>query len=105
MMKKTSIAFLAAGIVSLLAFGNPNSAEANARNRQKKLDQAAHRVLGKDYGEFQRDRADLSRLYRGGASRSDIDREKADIRDECGEVWQGGQHVCRGDRASSVNDV
>jgi hypothetical protein len=96
MMKKTSIAFLAAGIVSLLAFGNLNPAEANARNRQKKLDQAAHRELRKDYRELQRDREDLSRLYRSGASRRDIYRKKAEIRDDWREIGQDRQQLYRG---------
>jgi Skp family chaperone for outer membrane proteins len=101
MIKKTSLVFLAAGIVSLMAFGNPNSAEANARNRQKKLDQAAHQELRKDYGELQRDRADLSGLYRSGASRSDIYRKKAEIRDDWREIGQDRQQIYRGDRYSN----
>ena len=101
MIKKTSLVFLAAGIVSLMAFGNPNSAEANARNRQKKLDQTAHQELRKDYGELQRDRADLSGLYRSGASRSDIYRKKAEIRDDWREIGQDRQQIYRGDRYSN----
>jgi hypothetical protein len=73
---------------SLLAFANPGVADANARNRTKKLDQAAHRELRKDHAELQRDRADLSRLYRSGASRSDIDRKRGEIRDDLREIGQ-----------------
>jgi Skp family chaperone for outer membrane proteins len=104
MIKKTSLVFLAAGIVSLMAFGNPNSAEANARNRQKKLDQTAHRELRKDYGELQHDREDLSRLYRSGASRSDIYRKKAEIRDDWREIGQDRQQLYRGDSNGYGND-
>jgi hypothetical protein len=88
MMNKLYLTLGAAGFVSMLAFANPSVADANARNRTKKLDQTAHRELRKDHAELQRDRADLSRLYRSGASRSDIDRKRAEIRDDLREIGQ-----------------
>jgi hypothetical protein len=88
MKAKTSMALMAAGIVSLLALGTPNLADANARNRQKKLDEAARRELAKDHRELQRDRADLRNLYRNGAGRGDIYRKKAEIRDDLREIYQ-----------------
>ena len=57
--------------------------------------------LRKDYGELQRDRADLSGLYRSGASRSDIYRKKAEIRDDWREIGQDRQQIYRGDRYSN----
>jgi hypothetical protein len=71
-------------LLSLLAFANPSVADANARNRAKKLDSE----LRKDHAELQRDRADLSRLYRRGASRSEVDRKRAEIRDDLREISQ-----------------
>ena len=38
MKTKTTVGLLAIGVVSLLAIGNPDAANANARNRQKILD-------------------------------------------------------------------
>jgi cell division protein FtsB len=61
-MKRGFLSLVAAGIVSLLAFGTPNIADANSRNRQKKLDDAARRELKKDRNELERDRRDLSGL-------------------------------------------
>ncbi|MGE5216305.1 MAG: hypothetical protein ACM3SP_04790 [Chloroflexota bacterium] len=97
MKTKTSIALLAAGIVSLLALGTPNLADANARNRQKKLDKAARHELNKDAAELQRDRADLRNLYRSGASRSDIYNKKAEIRDDLREIFQDRRQRGYGD--------
>jgi hypothetical protein len=88
MMNKLYLTLGAAGLISLLAFANPSVADANARNRAKKLDQATHRELRKDHEELQRDRADLSRLYRRGGSRSEIDRKRAEIRDDLREIAQ-----------------
>lgn len=96
-MKKRWLTLLAAGIVSLLAFGVPNVADANSRNRQKKLDEAARRELKKDHNELERDRRDLSQLYRSGASRDDIYRKRAEIRDDLREVAQDRQQFGRYD--------
>jgi len=93
MMNKSYFTLGAAGLISLLAFANPSVADANARNRGKKLDQAAHRELRKDHAELQRDRADLSRLYRHGASRSEIDRKRAEIRDDLREIGQDRRQI------------
>lgn len=100
MKAKTTMALMAAGIVSLLALGTPDLADANARNRQKKLDQAARRELSKDHSELQRDRRDLQNLYRSGASRGDIYRKKAEIRDDLREIYQDRRNYgnYRGDR-------
>ncbi len=46
--------------------------------------------------ELQRDREDLSRLYRSGASRRDIYRKKAEIRDDWREIGQDRQQLYGG---------
>ena len=89
MMNKLYLTLGAAGLISLLAFANPSVADANARNRAKKLD----RELRKDHAELQRDRADLSRLYRHGASRSEIERKRAEIRDDLREIYQDRRQI------------
>lgn len=91
------LTLLAAGIVSLLAFAVPNNADANSRNRQKKLDQAAWRELRKDHNELERDRRDLWRLYRHGASRDDIYRKRAEIRDDLREIAEDRRQLGRYD--------
>jgi hypothetical protein len=95
MKTKTSVVWLAAGIISLLALGLPNVADANSRSRLKKLDQTARHELGKDSAELQRDRVDLHNLYRSGASRGDIYRKKAEIRDDLREIYQDRQQLSR----------
>ena len=88
-MKNTSPKILiAAGLVSLVALSIPSLADANARNRQKKLDQAARHELKKDSSELQRDRQDLSRLYRSGANRDEIAKKRAEIRGDWQEIAQ-----------------
>jgi hypothetical protein len=96
-MKNASLTVLAAGIISLLVLSMPNTADANSRNRQKKLDQAARHELRKDRNELERDRRDLSRLYRNGASREEIYRKKAEIRDDLREIAQDRGQVGRYD--------
>src|ERR1043165_496976 len=96
-MKKRCLTLLAAGIVSLLAFGVPNVADANSHNRQKKLDEAARRELKKDHNELERDRRDLSRLYRNGGSRDDIYRKRAEIRGDLREIAQDRRQLGRYD--------
>ena len=96
-MKNASLTLLAAGIFSLLALSLPDLADANARNRQKRLDEAARRELKKDRDELQRDRRDLSGLYRNGASRDDIYRKKGEIRDDLREIFQDRRQLGRYD--------
>ena len=96
-MKNGWLSLLAAGIVSLLAFGTPNVADANSHNRQKKLDEAARRELKKDHNELERDRRDLSRLYRNGGSRDDIYRKRAEIRGDLREIAQDRRQLGRYD--------
>ena len=94
-MKNASLMLLAAGIFSLLALSLPDLADANARNRQKKLDEAARRELKKDRNELERDRRDLSRLYRSGAGREEIYRKKGEIRDDLREIFQDRRQLGR----------
>jgi len=107
-MKNGWLTLLAAGIVSLIAFGLPNIADADSRNRQKKLDEAARHELKKDHNELERDRRDLSRLYRKGGSRDDIYRKRAEIRDDLREIGQDRRQLgrydgYRGDRSRYGN--
>ena len=104
MMTQRSMGFLAAGVFSLVALGTPNLADANSRNRQKKLDKAAHHEVTKATAELQRDRADLRNLYRSGASQAEIGSKRAEIRDDLsqisqdrGQVGNYGQHRGDGD--------
>jgi predicted phage gp36 major capsid-like protein len=96
-MEKGWLSLLLAGIVSLVAFGTPNVADANARNRQRKLDEAARHELKKDRNELERDRRDLSRLYRNGGSRDDVSRKRAEIRGDLSEIAQDRQQLGRYD--------
>jgi hypothetical protein len=96
-MNKPWLSLLAAGIVSVVAFGTPHMADANSRNRQKKVDEAARRELKNDRNELERDRRDLSRLYRNGASRDDIYRKRAEIRDDLREIGQDRRQLGRYD--------
>lgn len=107
MKAKTSMVLLAAGVVSLLALGRPNLADADWRSRQKKLDHAAARQgnntraelykdraeYRRDLGELQRDRGDLRRLSRSGASRSEIERKRAEIQQDLGEISQERREI------------
>ena len=107
MKAKTSMLLLAAGVISLLALGRPNPADADWRSRQKKLDHAAARQTNNNrselyrdraesrrvVGELQRDKIDLHLLYRSGASRSEIDRKRAEIRQDLGEIAQDRREI------------
>ena len=102
MKTKTTVALLAAGIVSLAVLSAPHRADADWRSRQRDLDRRAARTqqaargelqrdraeLHKDYAELERDRADLRRLYRSGASRSEIGRKRGEIRQDAAEIAQ-----------------
>src|ERR1041384_3914516 len=96
-MKSGWLTLLAAGIVLLMAFGLPHISDADSRNRQKKLDEAARHELKKDHKELERDRRDLSRLYRKGGSRDDIYRKRAEIRDDLREIGQDRRQLGRYD--------
>lgn len=107
MKTKTTVALLAAGIVSLLALGAPNRADADWRSRQRDLDRRAARAqqgawgelqrdrveLRRDHAELERDRGDLRRLYRSSASRAEIERKKAEVRQDLGEIGQGRREI------------
>lgn len=84
-MKRTSVALLAAGVISLVSLASASSAHADWRDRQRDV----RRELSRDQAELQRDREDLSRMYRNGASRRDIDRKKAEIRQDMREITEG----------------
>jgi len=92
-MKKTPVALLTAGVISLFSLAGPNSADADSRSRQRKLDQEVRRELRRDQAELERDRRDLDRLYRSRASRSEIDRKKAEIRQDMREVREGRERL------------
>ena len=107
MKTKTSMVLFAAGVVSLLAIGRPNLADADWRSRQKKLDQIAARQVSNDWaelrkdraeysrdvGELERDRADLRRLERSRASRAAINGKRAEIRQDLGEIAQDRREI------------
>jgi hypothetical protein len=107
MKTKTTIGLLAIGVVSLLAIGHPDAANANARNRQKILDRKYARVenaqvgelrkdraeLGRDRNELARDRADLNRLYRSRASRGEIASKRAEINQDRAEINQDRREI------------
>ena len=107
MNKKTSMVWLAAGVISLLAFSSPDLAKADARSRQKKLDQAARHEIGADWAELHNDRAelrrdvdelerdkiDLQRAYRRGGSRDEIARKRAEVRQDLGEIRQDRREI------------
>jgi septal ring factor EnvC (AmiA/AmiB activator) len=107
MKTKTTVGLLAIGVISLLAIGNPDAANANARNRQKILDRRAARAesaqvgelqkdraeLGRDRNELERDRADLNRLYRSRASRGEIASKRAEINQDIAEINQDRREI------------
>lgn len=108
MKTASSKILVAAGLASLAAFSIPSLADANARNRQKKLDQAARQELHKDSSELQHDRQDLSRLYRSGASRDQINQKRGEIRGDLQEISQDRRQLgrydgYRGDRYGNGN--
>jgi hypothetical protein len=84
-MKRTSVALLAAGVISLVSLASASSAHADWRDRQRDI----RRELSRDQAELERDREDLSRMYRNGANRREIDRKKAEIRQDMREVAEG----------------
>lgn len=110
MKTKTSIAWIGAGVVSLLAFASPNLVEANHYLRHKKHDKAARQEIRGDWAEIHKDRAelrrdidelyrdrvDLRRAIRRGASPEEIARREGEIRQDIGEI--------RGDRRELQDD-
>jgi septal ring factor EnvC (AmiA/AmiB activator) len=106
-MTKTTKALFAAGIVSLLAFAVPNSANADGRSRQRDWNRTSARAesfrmselqrdraeLRRDQAELERDRAELQRLYRSGASQREINRKRQEIRDGLREVAQDHREI------------
>jgi hypothetical protein len=91
-MKRTSVALLAAGVVSLVSFVSPDSARADWRDRGRQ-DHEIRRELRRDRAELERDREDLSRLYRNGASQREIYRKKAEIRQDMREIAEGRERL------------
>jgi hypothetical protein len=89
MTNKIIIALITAGLVSMAVLVDPCLVDASARNRQKKLDKSALSQWQRDRAELQRDRADLLRLYRSGASRGEIERKRAEIRDDLRKIEMG----------------
>lgn len=112
MKNTTKIGILALGVLSLVAIGRPDSADADWRSRQRDLDRRAARThnsnsnwaelqrdraeLRRDLHEYQRDRHDLRRLYRHGASQAEIDRKRAELRQDRAEIEQGRREVREG---------
>ena len=88
MKKTTKVGLIAIGLLSLVAVGAPNSADAksNHHRRDTRNDRAE---LQRDLNELRRDRSDLRDLYRNGGSRSDIARKRAEIRQDLSEVRDG----------------
>src|SRR2546426_4873700 len=108
MNRKTSVVWLAVGIVSLLALATPNLAEANHYLRHQKHERARRQAavndnwgelhrdraeLRKDLGEFYRDRADLRRDIRRGASPAEIARKRAEIQQDLAEIGQDRREI------------
>jgi hypothetical protein len=107
MNKKTAVTLAAFGFVSMVGFARPDLSEANHYARQGKHETArSDRVrwnnrgdwaeLRRDQGELERDRADLLRLYRRGASRAQIERKKAEIRADLREINQDRRGIWDG---------
>jgi hypothetical protein len=106
MMTKALLPLSAAGIVSLLALGTPNLADANhyARHQrhEKARQQAARQEIRQNWGEMRndraelrrdqaelaRDRADLGRLSRHGASREVINNKRKEVHQGLREIAQ-----------------
>ena len=106
-MTLTRKVLLAAGVLSLLGFATPNSAQADWRDRERNSYRNSARSETSRMSEFQRDRAelrrdqaelardreDLQRLYRSGASRQEIARKRQEIRDDLRELAEDHREV------------
>jgi len=106
MMTKALLPLSAAGMVSLLALGTPNLADATHYARHQRHEKARHQAarqeirqdwaelrkdrteLRRDHAELERDRADLRRLARRGASRHEIINKRKEIHDDLREIAQ-----------------
>jgi len=106
MMTKALLPLSAAGMVSLLALGMPNLADANRYPRQQRPEQVRHQAarqeirqnwgeirndraeLRRDQAELARDRADLGRLSRHGASREVINNKRKEVHQGLREIAQ-----------------
>ena len=104
MTKKTSIALVATGIVSLLSLAIPNPAQADyyGRSRFETRRPAARQEIQQNWREIYNDRAELRRdvqeygqdrealrrAYRRGASPAEIARLRGEVRDSAREVAQ-----------------
>jgi len=106
MITKLTLSLSAAGMVSLLALGMANLADANHFARHQRHEPARHQAarqetrqdrgeirndraeLRRDRAELERDRVDLRRLSRRGASREVIDNKKKEIHQDLREIGQ-----------------
>jgi len=106
MMTKALMPLSAAGMVSLLALGMPNLADANRYPRLQRHEQVRHQAvrqeirqnwgeirndraeLRRDQAELARDRADLGRLSRHGASREAINNKRKEVHEGLREIVQ-----------------
>jgi len=106
MMTKSILTLSAAGMVSLLALGLPNLADANHYARHQRHEKARHQAarqeirqdwaeirkdrseLRRDQAELERDRADLRRLSRLGGSREVINNKRKEIHQDLREIAQ-----------------
>ena len=93
MVKKSLLSLSALGMVSLLGMALPNFAEAKSPKRDWKEVRNSRTELRRDQAELERDRADLRRLYRSGASRSDINNKRNEIRGDLREVAQSRREL------------
>ena len=109
MNKKTSVVWLAAGIVSVLALATPNLAQANHYLRHQRHEKARRQAalsrdwwgdrtelrhdLRRDVGELYRDRAELRHDLRRGASADEIARDRAEIRRDLDDIAQDRKRI------------
>lgn len=108
MNKKTALAFLTAGIVSLIGLADSDIALADQRGRQdhsrresargesyqnRREIQKDRADLHKDMREYNHDREALQRAYRRGASRSEIERLRNEARRSGREVTESRQEL------------
>jgi hypothetical protein len=122
MKRKMGTTFLAAGVVSMLAFGAAVTAEADQRGRHGRFEQGRrpavrqelhqnrreiHRdraELRSDLRDYHQDRAALQRAYRRGASPTEIGRLRGEVRESGREVRESRQEL-REDFADHRRDL
>jgi hypothetical protein len=104
MTKRTTLMFLAAGLVSFLALGNSRTAEADQRGRQGRFEQPGRQDfrpgVSRNRREVARPRTDVHRDVRGNHGRYDPPRRPA-ARQEIRENWREIQK----DRAELRRDL